>query len=219
MDAVKLNPQDAAAIRAVKLMDVLFAIDREAREAQMDHAARHRLRQEKAPPLLDQIHEHIQATSKTVLPESALGRACSHTLGLWTKLTRFLEYPQLELSNNLTENSMRPVAVDGRTGSISGARRLGRVLPLSCRWLKAAAGSRSRCGTTWPMSYLALPTLPSSASPRSRQQHGPPGKLLTIFNSLILLPDRRQPCGWPDAHDWFRRTRKCRADAASEPQD
>jgi transposase len=111
VDAVKLNRQDAAAIRAVQLMDELFAIDREAREAQMDHAARDRLRQEKAPPVLKQIREHIEATSKTVLPESATGRACKHALGLWEKLTRFLQYPQLELSNNLTENSMRPVAV------------------------------------------------------------------------------------------------------------
>ena len=30
---------------------------------------------------------------------------------LWRKLTRFLEYPELELSNNLAENSMRPVAL------------------------------------------------------------------------------------------------------------
>jgi hypothetical protein len=111
VDAVKLNRLDAASIRAVKLMDELFAIDREASEAQMDHTARHRLRQEKAPALLDQIREHILATSKTVLPESAVGKACSYTLALWKKLNRFLEYPQLELSNNLAENSMRPVAI------------------------------------------------------------------------------------------------------------
>jgi hypothetical protein len=98
VDAVKLNRQDAAAIRAVKLMDELFAIDCEASEAQMDHAARHRLRQEKAPPLLDQIREHILATSKTVLPESAVGKACSYTLALWKKLACFLDHPQLELS-------------------------------------------------------------------------------------------------------------------------
>ena len=32
-------------------------------------------------------------------------------LGCDWKLTRFLEYPDLELSNNLAENSMRPVAL------------------------------------------------------------------------------------------------------------
>jgi hypothetical protein len=40
-----------------------------------------------------------------------LGKAATYTLTLWLRLTRFLEYPELELSTNLTENSMRPVAL------------------------------------------------------------------------------------------------------------
>jgi transposase len=141
VDAVKLHRQDAAAIRAVKLMDELFAIDREAREAQMDHATRHRLRQEKAPSLLDQIREHIEATRNAVLPEGATGKACKHTLGLWTKLTRFLEYPQLELSNNLAENSIRPVALGRKNwihiGSQQAGPRVAAILSVveSCRRL------------------------------------------------------------------------------------
>jgi len=47
VDAVKLNKQDEACLRAVELMDALFAIDREARERNLDHAARHLLRHEK----------------------------------------------------------------------------------------------------------------------------------------------------------------------------
>ena len=43
------------------------------------------------------------------MPSSALSKACQYTLTLWEKLTRFLEYPELELSTNLAENSMRPV--------------------------------------------------------------------------------------------------------------
>ena len=39
VDAVKLNKQDAASIRAVELMDELFAIDAQARNEKMDHAA------------------------------------------------------------------------------------------------------------------------------------------------------------------------------------
>ena len=52
VDAVKLNKQDAASIRAVELINELFAIDAQARNENMDHAARHALRHEKAPPLL-----------------------------------------------------------------------------------------------------------------------------------------------------------------------
>jgi transposase len=117
VDAVKLNKQDVASIRAVKLMDELFAIDAQARDENMDHAGRHALRQEKAPPLLDQIRSHILEVSKAVLPKSSAGQASSYTLAIWTRLMRFLEYPELELSNNLAENSMRPIAL-GRSNWI-----------------------------------------------------------------------------------------------------
>ena len=51
------------------------------------------------------------AAKLEVLPASALGKAASYTLSLWDKLTKFLEHPELELSNNSAENSMRPVVV------------------------------------------------------------------------------------------------------------
>ena len=108
----------------------------------MNHAARHLLRQEKAASLLDQIREHILATSKTVLPRSKAAQACSYTLALWKKLTLFLEYPQLELSNNLAEDSMRPVATGRRNwihiGSPQAGPCVAAILSVieSCRRLK-----------------------------------------------------------------------------------
>jgi len=53
----------------------------------------------------------METTQAAVLPASALGKAISYTLTLWDNLTLFLEYPEIELSNNLAENSMRPVAL------------------------------------------------------------------------------------------------------------
>src|SRR5262250_1764943 len=44
-------------------------------------------------------------------PRAALAKACDYTLTLWSRLTRFLEYPELELSNNQAENAMRPIAL------------------------------------------------------------------------------------------------------------
>ena len=60
---------------------------------------RHILRLEKAKPLLEQIKVTIQAARGSTLPKSALAKACDYTLTLWTRLSRFLEYPELELSN------------------------------------------------------------------------------------------------------------------------
>ena len=57
------------------------------------------------------IRGEVEAARDACLPSSALGKAANYTLSLWRKLTRFLEYPELELSNNVAENSMRPVAL------------------------------------------------------------------------------------------------------------
>jgi transposase len=111
IDALKVDPKDQDSARIVALMDELFAIDGEARDKKMDHAQRHALRMEKAPALLAELRTQILAAQKRVLPRSTAGKAASYTLSLWNKLTRFLEYPELELSNNLAENSMRPVAI------------------------------------------------------------------------------------------------------------
>ena len=95
----------------VARMDELFAVDAEARRKALSVTARHVRRQETAKPLLDDIRSKIEAAQSMALPSSALSKACHYALGLWKKLTRFLEYPELELSTNLAENSMRPVAL------------------------------------------------------------------------------------------------------------
>jgi transposase len=110
-EATQLNPSDAAATRVVVSIDDLFAIDAEARARNLDLAARQELRWEQARPLLEIIRGRIETARGAALPASALGKAANYTLGLWQKLTRFLDYPELELSNNLAENSIRGVAV------------------------------------------------------------------------------------------------------------
>jgi transposase len=141
VDAIKLNQLDAASVSIVELMDKLFAIDARARDEKMDHAARHALRRQEAPPLLEKIHAQILAMSKNVLPKSASGKACGYTLALWKRLKRFLDYPELELSNNLAENSMRPIATGRKNwihiGSQQAGPRVAAILSVveSCRRL------------------------------------------------------------------------------------
>jgi transposase len=110
-EAVQLNPRDPVATPIVAQMDKLFAVDAEARRETLTIAARHIRRQETAKPLLDEIRSKIEAARSVALPSSALSKACQYALALWKKLTRFLEYPEIELSINLAENSMRPVAL------------------------------------------------------------------------------------------------------------
>jgi hypothetical protein len=142
IEAVKLNPNDVLATRIVARIDDLFRIDALAREQNLDHAARHLLRWEQSRPMLETIRREIEAARDASLPASALGKAAKYTLVLWRELTRFLEYPELELSNNLAENSMRPVALGRKNwihvGSKEAGPKVAAILSIveTCRRMK-----------------------------------------------------------------------------------
>ena len=130
----KLHPTDedlsvgtSALERAVALMDDLFAIDREAREQNLSLDDRHRLRQERAPALLSELHallSEMQA-SGTILPQSVAGKAINYTLKRWVELTRFLDHTVIELSTNWAENSMRPIAIGRKNWLHLGSKEAG----------------------------------------------------------------------------------------------
>jgi len=102
---------------------------------------RHELRREKSAPLVDGIYKKLLAVKGTVLPKSKLGEAVDYALGQWPRLTPFLEYPEIELSNNLAENSMRPIAVGRKNwihiGSVAAGPRVAAILSVveTCRRL------------------------------------------------------------------------------------
>jgi transposase len=125
VDAVKVNAKDVESARVVTLMDQLFALDREARQNGFSHAERHSLRQQRAPQILEEVRASLLTIKKTALPKSAAGQAANYTLMLWQKLTLFLQYPELELSNNLAENSMRPIALGRKNWLHLGSKEAG----------------------------------------------------------------------------------------------
>jgi len=75
------------------------------------------------------------------LPKSALGQAAAYTLNLWAKLRRCFDYAEVELSNNLAENSIRPVALGRKNwlhvGSAQAGPKVAAILSVveSCRRL------------------------------------------------------------------------------------
>jgi hypothetical protein len=175
-EALKLNPDDRVARQLVGRTDELFLIDAEARDAGLDHAARHALRQERSRPLLDIIKQEMQAAQIAALPSSALGKALSYTLTLWHKLTRFLEHPELELSNNLAENSMRGIALGRKNwihvGSEQAGPKVAAILSVieSCRRMKVPV--RDYLASVLPglanRSIRSIPELTPAAWARSR---------------------------------------------------
>jgi transposase len=126
----------------VTQINALFAIDAEARGRNLNQTERHALRQQQARPLLAVIRKQVESAQASALPASALGKAATYTLALWRKLNRFLDHPELELSNNLAENSMRPLVVGRKNwihiGSQQAGPKVAAILSVveTCRRLK-----------------------------------------------------------------------------------
>jgi hypothetical protein len=141
VDAVKVNHDDAAAVQMVMRMDALFLVDRDARQKQMTIEERLASRRQHAEVWAEEIREECAKLQATVLPKSALGKAVGYTLNMWPKLRRCFDYAEVELSNNLAENSMRPVALGRKNwlhvGSAKAGPKVAAILSIveSCRRL------------------------------------------------------------------------------------
>lgn len=166
--AVELNPKVQSAIRIVAQIDELFGIDAQARDQGLSQEERQLLRLEKSKPLLEQIKTQIQTARSDALPKSVLAKACNYTLTLWTRLSRFLEYSQLELSNNLAENAMRPIALGRHNWIHIGSEQAGHASRRSSRSSKPAADSKFRFASIFAQSCQAWLTYPSIGSQSSR---------------------------------------------------
>ena len=141
VDAVKVNAKDAEAIAMVTRMDALFLVDRMARQQQLSVEERLVLRREHAQSWAQEIHDECVKLRATVLPKSVLGQAVTYTLNQWARLRRCFDYAEVELSNNLAENSMRPIALGRKNwlhvGSAQSGPKVAAILSVveSCRRL------------------------------------------------------------------------------------
>ena len=139
---VKVNAKDGAAMIAmVTRMDALFLVDRHARQQQLGTNDRAALRLEHARPWVEEIHSECVKLRSLLLPKSALGEAVNYTLNMWPKLRRCFDHADVELSNNVAENSMRPIALGRKNwlhvGSAKSGPKVAAILSVveSCRRL------------------------------------------------------------------------------------
>ncbi len=126
----------------VTRMDALFLVDRHARQQQLNAEERAALRREHAQTWVDEIHSECRKLRARLLPKSALGDAVNYNSDMWVKLRRCFDHTQVELSNNIAENSMRPVALGRKNwlhlGSTKSGPKAAAILSVveSCRRLQ-----------------------------------------------------------------------------------
>lgn len=89
------------ATHAMKLIQLLYAIEALVREAKMTHGQRHALRLEKSLPIINEIEAYIHANKSMVTPQSSTGKAFDYCANRWTSLQNYLTNGMLEIDSNL----------------------------------------------------------------------------------------------------------------------
>jgi transposase len=109
---------------ALTRIGALYVIEREAKV--LNETERCAIRQEKAAPLLADLHDWLRHTRVKVPTGSATAKAMDYTLKRWPALVRYLESGAFPMDNNPVENAIRPLAVGKKNWLFVGSERAGK---------------------------------------------------------------------------------------------
>jgi hypothetical protein len=97
-------------------IQLLYEVEREARDRKLNADERRQLGQAKSLPILEDIKSYLLKERPQVLPKSPIGEAIDYTFSNWEALVRYTEDGDLEIDNNGAERSLRPIVLVATTG-------------------------------------------------------------------------------------------------------
>lgn len=120
VEAQDMEPEKTAFF--LQKVQTLYRIERKARDQQLDHPARYALRQKEALALLLELKDWLKTQLETgLLPKSPFGKAVAYACKRWEGLMAYVHDGQLEIDNNLIENSIRPLALGRKNYLFAGS--------------------------------------------------------------------------------------------------
>ena len=137
VEALRLG--DTRAARAVELYGAIFHVDAESKRLGETVAERFERRQRESRPLVEELRTWVEDKWREVEPKTPLGKAIGYARRQWRRLTRFLDDPIMDLTNNEVERDLRRWVLDRKTwlfvGHEKSARRLAAILSIlaTCR--------------------------------------------------------------------------------------
>jgi len=130
---------DRRAVTGLDLFARLFHVDAESLRLGETIAERFARRQSSSIAIVEELRVWTASIRGEAEPKSPLGRAAGYIHRQWARLTRFLEDPLMELTNNEVERGLRRWVLDRKTwlfvGHDASARRAADALTLltTCR--------------------------------------------------------------------------------------
>ena len=120
------------ALEALERIGRLYKIEEEIRGRPPDE--RQAVRQARAGPELESLHEWLHKTVTTLSKKSELAKAIRYALSNWVALTRYHDDGRLEADNNAAERALRAVALGRKNwlfaGSDDGGERAAAIYTL-----------------------------------------------------------------------------------------
>ena len=120
-----VNAEPELAREALAWIGQLYAIDRSAKERQLEIDEVAALRREHAPAILAGFKQWLDVRQTQVLPAGGIGKAIRYAQGRWEALCRFVEDGRFELDNNRAERALRAIAVGRKNWMQFGNERGG----------------------------------------------------------------------------------------------
>ncbi|MEE9302420.1 MAG: IS66 family transposase [Thiotrichaceae bacterium] len=110
-DAKKAQPKGKTgkADKAIAIIQKLYRIETEIKVKVASE--KHRLRQEKALPLLNCFKVWLDESALHIPPKTVLGKAIGYAIRQWHKLIRYLEDGHLNIDNNRAERAIKPFVI------------------------------------------------------------------------------------------------------------
>jgi transposase len=122
-----LESDSVNATYALETIRPWFLAERAASERGLSTAERLTMRQGTIAPSMDAFRGWLLAQCQDQLPKAPLRKAAEYALGQWSAFTSYLTDGRIELSNNLVENAIRPIAIGRKNylfkGSEAAAQR------------------------------------------------------------------------------------------------
>ena len=110
-------------------IQLLYEIEREARQGNLNPEQRRELRQTKSRPILEDIKNYLQTEKPKVLPKSPIGDAIDYTLSNWEALLRCTEDGELRSITTAPSAVSDPSWLAATTGFFMGVTKAGEPEP------------------------------------------------------------------------------------------
>ncbi len=117
------DAQDSDERRSLEMLALiaeLYAIEREAKEQNLDESARLALRQQRSAPVLARIKAWLDAEGEVVLPRSPMAAAIGYALNQWDALGAYATQGFLNIDNNAAERALKRVAIGRKNWLFAG---------------------------------------------------------------------------------------------------